>query len=395
MHVFRQSFVCSFLASALILVAASRTLPAQSPPLQPQAPSLLQQLSDDTQRVYERVRGSLVRVQLPTPQWLEQMNEQEKLLRNWGGQLTPDVRDLIRREQERMRTDAYRRVSSEMSGPTTQPAPSTSAAATSQAVPAVTDGAGAERGLEFPRTSGPGRLVLVATGLLVDTHGHTVVPLYVDRATAGAGPLRVLMGDGSLTSGRFVGSDPKTHLTVLQLDNHAGRPAVLAPRRPDDGVLTVVIAPEGGARLVVWTNLHPEPGLVVMPDGSVAGFSFNGAFLGAAACKPIVDQIIATGEVRRAVLGVKVREIGKDDPVRQHLLALGAKPALRVEEVDGESAAQRGGLRVGDLILAIAGQAVGDAPTFAAVIATRSGATELQVLREADVVNLNVDLEPR
>lgn len=377
---------------AMIGAAAGdrNTATAQSVPT-PGGRSLLQQLSDDTQRVYEGVRVSLIRVQLPTPQWLERVNQQEKLLQDWGGQLTPDVREMIRREQARMHSEAYRRIS--LDGSATQP--SAVATPATQAVPtagagAGTPGAGGDRAIAFPP-----RLVLVVTGLLVDNDGHAVVPLYIERAAIGAAPLRVLMGDGSLTSAMFVGSDQKTKLTVVQLENHGGRPAVLAPRRPDEGVLSVVIAPEGGARLVVWTNLHPEPGLVVLSDGSVAGFSYNGTFLGAAACKPIVDQIITTGEVRRAVLGVKVREMVKDDPARAQLTPLGAKPALRVEEVENGSTAQRGGLRVGDLILAIAGEAVGDAPTFAAVIATRRGRTELQVLRASETVSLWVDLQPQ
>jgi len=391
---FRRAVGCSVLTTAIAatgLIALSRAS-AQSTPSALNAPSLLQQLSQDTQRVYERVRVSLIRVQLPTPQWLDRVNQQEKLLRDWGGQLTPDVRDLIRREQERMHTEATRRINMEMSA--TQP----TAPPTTQAVAAAPDdrnGVGGAGAVQFPRAEPPAKLILVATGLLVDNDGHAVVPVFVDRAAVGAAPLRVLMGDGSITSAKFVGSDAKTKLTVLQLDNHGGQPAVISPRRPDDGALALVVAPEGGARLVVWTNTHPEPGLVVMPDASVAGFSFNGTFLGAAACKPIVDQIIATGTVRRAVLGVQVREVGKDDAMRQQLAALGSQPALRVEEVVAGSAAQRGGMRVGDLILAIAGEAVGDAPTFAAVIASRSGTTELRVLRASEVVNLNVDIQPQ
>lgn len=368
------------------VVAFAGAVQAQIQPSPPASQPILEQLSHETQQLYQQVRGSVVRVQLPTPQWLEQINEQEKFLRKWGTQLSPQVKEQLVREQHYARAEEYRRLGAvAASQPTTR----------ASSAP-VTQPAGEPLFPGTPRSpEDAGNLVLVATGLLMDTDGHVVVPLFVERQAVGDTPMRVLMGDGKLTNAKFVGSDRKTNLTVLQLEDHGGRPARLARSRPDDGVLTLVVAADGSARLVVWTNLHPEPGLIVMSDGSVAGFGFNGQFLGASASKPIVDQIIATGQVHRAILGVKVREVRKDDALRQHMPALGNRSAIRVEEVDKNSAAARGGLRVGDLILAVAGQPVGDAPTFAAVIATRDGQTALQVLRGSSQLELTVDLQPR
>jgi hypothetical protein len=47
------------------------------------------------------------------------------------------------------------------------------------------------------------------------------------------------------------------------------------------------------------------------------------------------------------------------------------------------------------LILAVAGEPVGDPPAFAAVIAARSGQTAFTVLRGAETINLSIDLEPK
>jgi PDZ domain len=382
----RFALLCPGVVMSFMMFSAVRVLGANPPP-STEPVSLLQQLSDDTQRVYSKVRIGIVRVRLPTPQWLEEINEQEKLLRKWGTQLSPEVRDQLLREQQNARTEEYRRVGVV---PATQPM-TTQATAAPAAPPTTQPGE-----VQFPKHTDeiPDR-VLVAIGLLLDADGHVVVPLFVEKEAVGNTSLRVLMGDGRLTNAKFIGSDRKTNLTVFQLDDHSGTPVKLARTRPDDGQLTVVVAPEGGARLVVWTNLHPEPGLIVDPDGSIAGFGINGQFLGAASCKPIVDQIIATGEVHRAVLGVKVREIRKDDVLRQQTPALGVRPAIRVEEIDANSAAANGGLQVGDLILAVAGEPVGDGPTFAAVIATRSGKTKLQVLRGSESLNLTVELLPK
>jgi S1-C subfamily serine protease len=157
----------------------------------------------------------------------------------------------------------------------------------------------------------------------------------------------------------------------------------------------MIISSDGSARLALWTSQHPETGLVVTPDGSIAGFGLSTGMLTAATCKPIVDQIISTGQVHRAVLGVLVREIRKEDVLRQSLPALGARSAIRVEYVDPNSAAQRGGLHVGDLILAIEKEPVGETQTFAALIATRSGKTTLHVLRDSKEMDVTVDLQPQ
>jgi S1-C subfamily serine protease len=91
---------------------------------------------------------------------------------------------------------------------------------------------------------------------------------------------------------------------------------------------------------------------------------------------------------------VYVREVHKNDPARAQIAALGDAPALRVLEVTAKSAAEKGGLKPDDLILAVDGQPVGDAPTFAAVIAARSGITPLTVLRETETIRLSVEMKP-
>jgi S1-C subfamily serine protease len=362
----------------------------------PDSPSLLQQLSDETQRVYGKARLGMVRVQLPTPQWLEKINQQKAFLQKWGDRIDPAVREQIVEQQAQMFQKLRLR---EGAVPASQPTgippvfPGTQPIMAGLA-PSSRPAVGKLEVTELNRP-GTGNLILVATGLLVDDKGHAAFPLFVNRSDVGDASLPAMTGDGRPTTARFIGSDRLTNLTVLQLANPSGTPAALGHNRPDDGVLTLVIAADGGARLVVWSNLHPEPGLAVLPDGSVAGFGFEGHFLGASTAKPIVEQLIAHGEVHRAKVGVVVEEVAKDDLMRQTRAELGTKPAIRVVEVDPGSAAERGGVRANDLILAIDHQAVGDAPTFAAVIATHSGKTVLHVLRGSQDQDLTVTLNPQ
>jgi hypothetical protein len=66
--------------------------------------------------------------------------------------------------------------------------------------------------------------------------------------------------------------------------------------------------------------------------------------------------------------------------------------------VQEESAAARGGHSAkGDLILKIGDEVVGDAPTFAAVIASKSGGTPFCMCCGgiADAIELTVNLQPK
>jgi S1-C subfamily serine protease len=357
-------------AVALHLGLLATQSPADPPPAtepaNPSATSLLAQLSDETVQLYRQSRHSIVRVQLPTPQWLQQQD----FLRKWGSVMDPAVREKLMEQQDRA-----------LGNPAQQP---TTISATTE--PSI-------HLLEPPRPVPT--LIVFAVGLLVDDRGHAVFPVFVDRKYIGNSILPAVTGDGQPTTATFVGSDARTNLTVLQLADHSGTPAPLGHRRPEDGSLTLTIGRDGDAKLVVWTNQRPDPGFAILTDGSVAGFGFDGHFLGAATAKPIVDQLIATGEVNRARLGVLTQEVGRDDPIRRQHPELGTSPAIRILQVEEGSAAAAGGVLKDDLVLSIGDETVGDAPTFAAVIAIRRGDTILRVLRGSRVVDLTVNLRPQ
>lgn len=59
------------------------------------------------------------------------------------------------------------------------------------------------------------------------------------------------------------------------------------------------------------------------------------------------------------------------------------------------SAADRGGLKPGDVLLALDGEPVHDIPAIAAAIAARNGGTRLRVLRGERVLELVVDLQQK
>jgi S1-C subfamily serine protease len=98
--------------------------------------------------------------------------------------------------------------------------------------------------------------------------------------------------------------------------------------------------------------------------------------------------------VKRATLGVIITQVASDDTAGRGKAA-GAQHAMRIDQVIAGSAADRAGIRVGDLLLSIAGQATRDIPTLSAAIAARSGPTELQVLRGDEVLSVTVDLQSK
>ena len=347
-------------------------------------PASLQQFSDQAQQLYAHARLGMVRVRLPTPQWLARENRLRQFMAKWGSQLDPAVREQLMEEQEQATLAAHGRTTP--AGPSTAPS----------SFPA---------GLTPADPPSPSDRVLVATGLLIDAEGHAVFPLYIDRSDMAATPtLPALTGDGRPTVASFVGSDRNTNLTVLKLaDVGRGQPAPLADTagggRPPDGSLALVVATDASAHLTVWTAASADVGLVVRPDGSFAGFGFGDDFLAAGTARPIVDQLVATGVVRRPVLGVRGIGVRRADVFDPAALppgdaaddVAGGPSAVYVRRVEAGSVAERADIRPADVILSIAGQAVGPR-TFAAVIANRRGDTILRVRRGTQTLDVTVNL---
>jgi hypothetical protein len=346
---------------------ASAPVPAAVP-----APTLLEQLSHDTEAAYEKARRGTVVMQLPTrfverfrlQQEQDQIKNQQDFIDQWSGRLEPQVLQTLKAMQKKSLED-FRR---QQDGLTTRPA---------------TEDAEAQRHVPF-----------FGKGLLLDRAGNVLIDEYIERGDM-PNPVPAQTADGSHSTVAFVGSDEVSRLTVVRLKDPAGDPVNISRGRPHDGALVLAVNPGGGARLVIWTTNHPEPGLIVLPDGSISCFcNPDGRFMAIATAKPVADQLIATGKVHRAPLGVAVREVSKDDPVRAQVQILGQTSALRVLSVKANSAADAGGLKPDDLILTVDGEPVADAPTFAAVIAAKNGTVPLTVLRDSVTVPLTVEMKP-
>ncbi len=232
-------------------------------------------------------------------------------------------------------------------------------------------------------------------GLVLDDEGDVLLPLFVNKDLVGDRPLHVSYGDNQVTTGHLVGSDWKTNLSVVKLDQAVGTPATMAKTDPALGALVLLLSPvRRQARLAMWTGGQNEHAVVINSAGAVAGFMRDGHMLEPYAFSPVARQLIETGEVKRGRLGVVIRELGPEDPARaQYPQTLGNRPAARVDTVFPDSAAQKGGLQPGDLVLSLGGEPVNDLAHFAAVISRCNGMTNLRILRDGKDMVLKVDIE--
>jgi S1-C subfamily serine protease len=210
-----------------------------------------------------------------------------------------------------------------------------------------------------------------------------------DHAVERDEELRVETADGRTLDARLLGRDPATDLAVLRvagLGLEPARPAegpgrvgqlALAVGRPGDralmaslGVVSAVGGPtrtrRGLLEEYLQTDATPYPGFSggVLADvaGAVLGVLTTGLAGGATLAIPaglawrIAGTLARDGAVRRGYLGIG------SQPVHIPPAQRGGQPSeagLLIVEVARESPAERGGLLLGDILVALDGQPVG------------------------------------
>jgi serine protease Do len=127
--------------------------------------------------------------------------------------------------------------------------------------------------------------------------------------------------------------------------------------------------------------------------GFYAGYGFA---IPITLAKQVMDDLIQFGKVRRAVLGININEVDPNDAQVAGLKEIrGVKVSGFDPSDDPESSpAKRAGVEVGDIIVAVNGQAIDRVGTLQRVIRTfKPGQTvSLEVMRFGDRKTLNVKL---
>ena len=244
---------------------------------------------------------------------------------------------------------------------------------------------------------GTGSGVIVAPDGLVLTNSHVVSgqDSRAGRGTNGVAHITVATVDGRNLSARVVGDDPDTDLALLRVDASVTLPAaplgnskllkrgqlVIAIGNPlgfESTVTTGVVSALGrslrarSGRLiddVIQTDAALNPGNsggpLVSSRGEVVGINTavimgaQGICFAVAAntANFVLGELVRHGRVRRAFIGIAAQQIAIPRRLR-HAAGLDQESAILAAGVEGGSPAERGGLKMRDIILSLDGTAV-------------------------------------
>jgi S1-C subfamily serine protease len=239
--------------------------------------------------------------------------------------------------------------------------------------------------------------------------------LTADHVVTREDDIKVLLPDGKSMSATIAGRDPGSDLAVLRLAEKALTPAktsdsikvgqlVLALGRPSSagmqaswGIVTAISGPtrtfRGGLLdEYVQTETTPYPGFsggpLVNTEGEVLGLNTSGLTRGSSLTIPvkvawrIADALATHGTVKRGYLGLRTQPVDIPDAARS-ALKREQSHGLLVLWLEESGPAATAGILVGDILVAVSGQAVGDADDlFAALSAETVGKSiAVEVLR--------------
>lgn len=241
--------------------------------------------------------------------------------------------------------------------------------------------------------------------------------------------IKVILPDGKSLSATVAGRDPGSDLALLRLAEKALKPAktsndvkvgqlVLALGRPNSagmqaswGIVTAIAGPartHRGGLLdeYIQTETTPYPGFsggpLINTEGEVLGLNTSGLTHGSSLTIPakvawrIADELAKHGSVKRGYLGVRTQPVEIPEAARKSLKRE-QKSGLLVLWLEENGPAQKGGLFVGDTIIAVAGQSVSDPDDlFAALKSDTVGkSVVVEVLRGGKPENVNVTVGER
>jgi len=227
--------------------------------------------------------------------------------------------------------------------------------------------------------------------------------------------IKVGLPDGKTLSATVAGRDPGSDLALLKLAEKALSPAktsedvkvgqlVLALGRPDNagmqaswGIVTAISGPtrtfRGGLLdEYLQTETTPYPGFsggpLVNSEGEVLGLNTSGLTRGSSLTIPvkvawrIAEALAKHGSIKRGYLGVRTQPVEIPEAARNALQREQGQGLLVLWLEEG-GPAEKGGLLVGDILVAISGQPVGDPDDlFAALNSETVGkAVAVEVLR--------------
>jgi S1-C subfamily serine protease len=243
------------------------------------------------------------------------------------------------------------------------------------------------------------------------------------------GEFKVGLPDGKSLKATLAGRDPGSDLAVLRLAERALTPAqtsnevkvgqlVLAVGRPSEagiqaswGIVSAIAGPArthrgGMLDRYIKTETTPYPGFSGGPllntEGEVLGLNTSGHSHNAALTIPVslawrvAGALAQGGTVKRGYLGVRTQPVEIPEAARS-ALQRDQKSGLLVLWLEENGPAQKGGLFIGDTIVAVGGKPVSDPDDlFAALTSDTVGKSiAVEVLRGGKPETVNVTVGER
>jgi serine protease DegQ len=271
----------------------------------------------------------------------------------------------------------------------------------------------------------------LGSGVIVSEQGYILTNAHVVEA---ADEIEVALADNRRAKAKVIGTDPETDLAVIKIDLPK-LPAIAFGQSEQAQVGDMVLAignPFGVGQTVTFgivsalarshlgintfenfiqTDAAINPGnsggALVDINGNMIGINTaiysrtpGGASLGigfaipATTAKMVLDQLVATGSVTRGWIGVAVQEL---TPELAESLKIADPRGTLITEVFGDTPAALGGMKPGDVLIAVDGKPVADSAgmlTLISAIAPGSSAT-LRVIRAQKELDLKVTVGKR
>ncbi|MDD5366163.1 MAG: Do family serine endopeptidase [Gallionellaceae bacterium] len=281
----------------------------------------------------------------------------------------------------------------------------------------------------MPKENHTQRVANLGSGVIVSEDGYILTNHHVVEA---AEEIQVALPDGRNLEAQLIGSDPETDIAVLRIKQNGLRPITFA--RPDsarvgDIVLAIgnpfgvgqtvtmgIVSALGRSHLGINTfenyiqtdaaiNPGNSGGALVDAAGNLVGlntaiFSRSGGNLGIGFAIPVsilrqvMDEIVRHGSVVRGWVGIEVQDI---TPEIADSFSMKTPQGALIAGVLRGGPADRSGIRPGDVLLAVDGNAVGDSSSLLQLISALKPGRDarLRLLRERTEIQLNVKVERR
>jgi serine protease Do len=267
----------------------------------------------------------------------------------------------------------------------------------------------------------------LGSGVIVNADGYIVTNHHV---IDGAEEIKVELTDHRTVEAKVVGSDPPSDLAVLKIDGHnlpilpfgdsdrarvgdvalaIGSPlglrqtvtaGIISAKERSTGVsdgsfedFLQTDAPinqgnSGGALINTNAELVGINAAILSPTGTSIGIGFA---IPSNMARNIMNQLIEKGSVRRGRLGVVIQPLS---PEQASTLGLSEGRGVVIRQVEKGSAAERAGLREGDVIVAFNGTPVIDGNSLRNQVAGAQPGTEvtLTIFRDGHEQQVRVTL---